>query len=202
MPETPSSSSPSSSPSPSRTGQHPADAPDVPAAPAFIMAAADRQVRPDGGPEKELLEAFLNFQRDTLLWKVSGLTDAQLTREKTPSGATLLGLVKHMAYVERNWFQIRFMGRPLTVPWRSGDPGGDFRIEPHETGADIIAFYRAEVAESQRIVAAAPSLETLARDSERPHTLRRILVHMIEETARHNGHADVLRELTDGQTGE
>jgi uncharacterized damage-inducible protein DinB len=179
--------------------QHPADVPD---APAFSLAASERQIRPSSGPEKALLEAFLDFQRDTLLWKVSGLTDAQLTQEKTPSGTTLLGLVKHLAYVERNWFQIRFMGRPLSVPWRSADPAGDFRIEPHETGASIIAFYRAEIAESKRIVAAAPSTETLAVDPERPHSLRRILVHMIEETARHNGHADILRELTDGQTGE
>jgi len=179
--------------------QHPADVPDPP---VFSLTGQERQARPASGPEKELLEAFLDFQRDTLLWKVAGLTDAQLTQEKTPSGMTLLGLVKHMAYVERNWFQIRFMGRPLSVPWRSGDPGADFRIEPHETGAGIIAFYRAEIAESKGIVAAAPSTETMALSPERPHSLRRILVHMIEETARHNGHADILRELTDGQTGE
>jgi uncharacterized damage-inducible protein DinB len=179
--------------------QRPADAPD---GPALRLSGSERQDRPPSGPEKELLVAFLDFQRDTLLWKVSGLTDAQLTQEQTPSGMTLLGLVKHMAYVERNWFQIRFSGRPLSVPWRSGDPGGDFRIEPHETGASIIAFYRAEIAESKCIVAAASSIETLAADPDRPHSLRRILVHMIEETARHNGHADILRELTDGQTGE
>jgi uncharacterized damage-inducible protein DinB len=179
--------------------QHPAGVPD---APMFSLARQERHARPSSGPEKELLEAFLDFQRDTLLWKVSGLTDAQLTQEQTPSGMTLLGLDKHMAYVERNWFQIRFSGRPLSVPWRSGDPGGDFRIEPHENGASIIALYRAEIAESKRIVAAAPSTETMESDPDRPHSLRRILVHMIEETARHNGHADILRELTDGQTGE
>lgn len=178
---------------------HPADVAD---GPASVVADADRQTRPNGGPEKELLEAFLDYQRDTLLWKVSGLTDAQLTQEKTPSGTTLLGLVKHLAYVERNWFQIRFMGRPLSVPWRTDDPDADFRIDPHETGAGIIAFYRAEIAESKRIVAEASSTDVLAISPERPHTLRRILVHMIEETARHNGHADILRELTDGQTGE
>jgi hypothetical protein len=92
--------------------------------------------------------------------------------------------------------------RGLPVPWRNGDPGGDFRIEPGETGASVIAFYRAEVAESKRIVAESDSLETIARDPTRPHSLRRILIHMIEETARHNGHADFMREVTDGQTGE
>lgn len=179
-------------------GPHPADIPDdVP-----IVRADERHERPAAGAEKELLEQFLDFQRDTLLWKVSGLTDEQLRKVWTPSGLSLLGLVKHLAYVERNWFRIRFLGEDLTVPWRSGDPGGDFRIEPDEMAASVIAFYREEVARSRQIVAEAGSLETIARDPDRPHSLRRILIHMIEETARHNGHADLMREYTDGQTGE
>jgi uncharacterized damage-inducible protein DinB len=166
------------------------------------MTRADRRARPPAGPDKDLLEAFLDFQRDTLLWKVSGLTDEQLRKVWTPSGLSLLGLVKHLAYVERNWFQNRFLARDLPVAWSEADPDGDFRIEPHETGASIVAFYQAEVAESRRIVAEADSLDTIAKHPRRPHSLRRIIVHMIEETARHNGHADLMRELTDGQTGE
>lgn len=168
------------------------------------MQRADRAVRPASGGEKELLEAFLDFQRDTLLWKASGLDEAALKRTWTPSGMSLLGLVKHMAYVERNWFQNRFLGRDLPVPWQgpNGNHDADFQFEPEDTPASIIAFYREQVAESRRIVAEAPSLETIAADPNRPHSLRRILIHMIEEVARHNGHADIMRELTDGQTGE
>jgi uncharacterized damage-inducible protein DinB len=178
--------------------QHPADVTDAPPA----MRGDDRRGRPMVGSEKELLEAFLDFQRDTLLWKVSGLTEEQLRKVWTPSGMSLLGLVKHLAYVERNWFQIRFLARKLPVAWSDADPNGDFRIEPGETAESVIAFYREQVAESKRIVAEAESLETIAQHPKRPHSLRRILIHMIEETARHNGQADLMREYTDGQTGE
>ncbi len=165
------------------------------------MDAESRHPRPPAGPEKELLAAFLDFQRDTLLWKLDGLSQADATRVRTLSGATLLGLVKHLAYVERNWFQNRFAGLDLPVPWSTQDPDADFRIEPDETIERIGAFYRSEVERSREITAAA-SLDDIARSPERPHSLRRILIHMIEETARHNGHADILRELTDGSTGE
>jgi uncharacterized damage-inducible protein DinB len=168
------------------------------------MNPADRTDRPATGSEKELLEAFLDFQRDTLLWKVAGLDEAAMRRTWTPSGMSLLGLVKHMAYVERNWFQNRFAGRDLPVPWigPNSSHDADFQFEPGETTESVIALFRAEVAESKRIVAEAPSLETIAASPTRQHSLRRILIHMIEEVARHNGHADVMRELTDGQTGE
>jgi len=154
------------------------------------------------GEERELLERFLDFERDTLLWKVSGLTEAQLRTPLTPSGMSLLGLVKHLAYVERNWFQMRFLGHDVYIPWRKGDRGTDFRFEEGETAASVLAFYRAEIEQSRRIVAAADSLDQLAVDADRPVSLRWILVHMIEETARHVGHADLMREVTDGRTGE
>jgi uncharacterized damage-inducible protein DinB len=165
---------------------------------------ADRTDRPAAGSEKELLEAFLDFQRDTLLWKVSGLDDEALRMPRTPSGMSLLGLVKHMAYVERNWFQNRYLGRDLPVPWigPNSNHDADFQFEDGETTESVIAFYREQVAESKRIVTDADSLETIAANPARPHSLRRILIHMIEEVARHNGHADIMREMADGQTGE
>lgn len=161
-----------------------------------------RTTRPIGGPEREMLVAFLDFHRDTLLWKVSGLSEEQARRVWTPSGTSLLGLVKHLAYVERSWFQRNFAGQDVYVAWRADDPDADFRIEPDDTIESVVAFYRAEVERSREITSAATSLDDIARNPNRPHTLRRILLHMIEETARHNGHADVLRELTDGATGE
>jgi uncharacterized damage-inducible protein DinB len=169
---------------------------------AYMQDPERRQRRLATHDEKALLVAFLDFQRDTVLWKISGLTTAQAREPRTPSGMSLLGLVKHLAYVERNWFQARFLARTVLIPWRSGDPDGDFRVEADDTLEAVIAFYRAEVAESRRIVAAAESLETVARNADRPVSLRWILIHMIEETARHVGHADLMREATDGATGE
>ena len=166
------------------------------------MQDPERQQRRADGDEREMLVRFLDFQRDTLLWKVSGLNEEQLRAPMTPSGTSLLGLVKHLAYVERNWFQRRFLGREAFIPWHSGDPDADFRIEPGETPEAVVSFYRAEIDESRRIAAETESLDTPARDANRPVTLRWILMHMIEETARHVGHADIMRELTDGQTGE
>lgn len=166
------------------------------------MQDPERLQRRGNGSERELLERFLDFERDTLLWKASGLSEEQLRKPLTPSGMSLLGLIKHLAYVERNWFQMRFLGLDVYIPWRQDDPDGDFRIEPDETPESVFTLYRGEIEESRRIVAATDSLETVALDPNRPVTMRWILIHMIQETARHAGHADLMREATDGQTGE
>ena len=168
------------------------------AAPAVTVT----RIRPPAvGSEKVLLEAFLDYQRATLLWKVSGLSEADLRRRLVPSLTTLLGMVKHLAYVERWWFQMVFAGEDVPAPWTKQDPDADFRLEPDETTEGILAFYQEQVARSRAITATA-SLDDLARRPDREHTLRRIMIHMIEETARHNGHVDILRELIDGATGE
>ena len=167
----------------------------------YMLDPKRAERRQDGG-ERELLQAFLEFQRDTVFWKLNGLTREQLTATHTPSGMSLLGLVKHLAYVERNWFQIRFLGRDLSVPWRSGRPDTSFRVAPDDTAESVLDFYLSEIQESRRILAAADSLDTLAQDGKPPRSLRWIMTHMIEETARHVGHADFMREFTDGQTGE
>jgi uncharacterized damage-inducible protein DinB len=119
-----------------------------------------------------------------------------------PSGTSLLGLVKHLAYVERWWFQEVWAGQPATYPFSETDPDADWRIEPDETTEGVLGLYRGECARSREIVAAAPSLDEVAHHPRRKLTRRWILVHMIEETARHNGHADILREQLDGATGE
>jgi hypothetical protein len=168
------------------------------------MAASspsDRRDPPLVAPEKEMLAAFLDYHRATLLWKVDGLSDADLRRPMTPSGLSLLGLVKHLGYVERSWFQIGFAGQDLPVPWSDADPNADFRIEPGETTVAILAFYKEQVERSREIVASA-ALDDLARHPGRARTLRWIMLHMIEETARHNGHADLMRDAIDGATGE
>lgn len=151
--------------------------------------------------EKTTLVAFLDWYRDTLLGKVEGLDREALTRRLVPSATTLLGIVKHLAYVERGWFRMTFRGEPLTRPRTPEDPDAEFRIADGESVEDILALYRDEVARAREIIAAA-NLEDHARhEGRRDYTLRWILVHMIEETARHVGHADILREQTDGATG-
>jgi uncharacterized damage-inducible protein DinB len=155
-------------------------------------------------PEAEMLQAFLDYHRDTLLVKVDGVSDEDLRRKLTPSGVSLLGLVKHLAYVERWWFQAVFAGREVSFPDTPDDPDADWRIEPAESTAEVLELYRQEVSESRRIAAAA-GLDDIAKKGasrESGHSLRWILLHMLEETARHNGHADILRETIDGVTGE
>jgi hypothetical protein len=166
------------------------------------MQDAERKQRCIDGDERAMLTAFLDFQRDTLIWKLSSLTEEQIRKPWTPSGTSLLGLVKHLGYVERSWFQRRFQGLEVHVAWHAGPPDSDFRIEPDETPKAILDFYLGEVEQSRRITAEAPSLDAMAQRQDRVVSLRWILIHMIEETARHVGHADILRELTDGRTGE
>lgn len=156
---------------------------------------------PFKGSERELLTAFLDYHRQTVLWKIEGLSDADLRRTMTPSGLTLLGLVKHLAYVERSWFHEDFLGEEISSPWTEEDPDAEFRIEPGETTEEIIAFYKAET-ESAREIVAAFSLDDIARGAKRQPSLRWIVIHLIEETARHNGHIDLIREAIDGETGE
>ena len=166
------------------------------------MTTDNRPEPPSTGGEREMLAGFLDFQRATLLWKLEGLDDEQLRRAMVPSGTSLLGLVKHLAYVERSWFQGVWDGQEVSFPWTKEDPDADWRIEPEETTEDILALYNGECDRSREIVAAASSLDEIAKHPRRELNRRWILVHMIEETARHNGHVDLLREALDGLTGE
>ena len=151
-------------------------------------------------PEKDLLEGFLDWYRAAVILKVNGLSKEQATRRLVPTPTTLLGIVKHLAYVERFWFQMRMAGQDLPDPSSDEDPDADFRIEPEETVDGLLAFYRESIAAS-KAVAAGFRLEDVARDPRPKVTLRWIMIHMIEETARHAGHADILREQIDGVVG-
>lgn len=153
------------------------------------------------GPETELLPAMVDYQRAVLLRKVGRLGEEDLRRVMTPTGLTLLGLVKHLAYVERYWFQDVFAGLDVTYPWTDDDPDADWRPEPGETAAEIVALYEAEAARSREISAAAGLDDLAARATDRV-SLRWIQLHMVEELARHLGHADLMREDIDGATGD
>ncbi|MFI5528951.1 DinB family protein [Kitasatospora sp. NPDC051853] len=163
-----------------------------------------REPLPLTGSERELLTAFLDWHRETFLLKCAGLADAELsTRAVEPSGLSLHGLLRHLAGVERWWFRIQFAGEELPLLYYSDeDPDQDFeRLDG--SVAEAVEAWRAEVAESRRIVAEAASLEVTGthRASGQPISLRRILIHTLAEYARHNGHADLLRERLDGTTG-
>jgi uncharacterized damage-inducible protein DinB len=161
--------------------------------------------------ERESLTAFLDYQRATMLRKVAGLSQDDLGRAAVPPSAlTLAGLIKHLALVEDSWLQEVFLGRPLPEPWAGApldeDDDWDFHSAPDDEPADLTALYVAAMARSRAVVAAAESLDQLSVEASRregtPFSLRWILLHLVEETARHAGHADLLREALDGQTGE
>ena len=153
-----------------------------------------------------MVTSFLDYQRMAMLRKIDGVSDSDLRRPMVPSGTTLLGMVKHLAYVERWWFQKIFQDADVTFPWTEEDPDADFRIESHESTQDIVDLYDAECQKNRGIVTAA-SMDDIAKGKKDSggrsgFSLRWIVVHMIEETARHAGHADILREQIDGVTGE
>ena len=170
---------------------------------ALRVVPHQRLAVPFAGDEKTMLSAFLDRYRETMIWKLEGLSDAQASQRLVPSATTMLGVVKHLAYVERGWFQHSFAGEPVNYPWPEDEPDQDidFRVGPSDTIASVTALYQQEIEQSRRIVAAG-SLDEMSKDKDRPRSLRWIMVHMIEETARHAGHADILRELTDGAIGQ
>ncbi|MFI5774636.1 DinB family protein [Streptomyces sp. NPDC051658] len=169
---------------------------------------------PDGRPippayadERVMLEAWLDFHRATLALKCSGLEDDQLRLTSAPSSMTLLGLVQHLAEVERNWFRRVFARQDL--PPVFGESNGDgFALDPDRGLEEAMTAWQTEIARSRELIAAA-SLDDAGHLSEQEAghvgdqgvSLRWIMVHMIEEYARHNGHADLIRERIDGVAG-
>jgi hypothetical protein len=170
----------------------------------WTAPAAHRVPEPSTGPERAMLQGWLDFHRQTLLMKCAGLTADQLrTASAPPSNLTLLGLVRHMTEVERAWFTLRAAGRASAGPVHiSGDNvDGDFDdIATADPPADFAAF-TAELAASDAAVADLP-LDHEFTHRDKPFSLRWVYHHMIEEYARHNGHADLLRERIDGATGD
>jgi uncharacterized damage-inducible protein DinB len=156
------------------------------------------------GPERELLDNWLDYHRNTLLIKCAGLSGEQLAqRSCPPSTMSLLGLVRHMAEVERGWFGDFADGETPPLYYTDADPDGDFdNTDPAQADADVATF-RAEVA-AARAAVAGRALDELSpvQSRGRDVSLRWIYLHMIEEYARHNGHADLLRERIDGRVGQ
>jgi hypothetical protein len=168
---------------------------------------ADKRIEaPVAGDERATLTGFLDFQRQTLLLKCAGLSPEQLLlRAAPPSSLCLLGLVRHLTDVEFGWLQAHFAGAEDVELYGPGD--ADLEVTEADEESVTAAFARfAEVAATSRSIVAGAALDALTAD-QHPGTgerfsLRWILVHLIEEYARHNGHADLLRQAIDGAVGE
>src|SRR5438270_9933623 len=159
------------------------------------------------GDERAVLVGFLRWQRETLELKCSGLDAADLARRSVePSTLSLLGLVRHMAEVERSWFR-RVMAAQNAPPHFYSDtkPDGDFdgAVPDPDVVAEAWNIWRAEIAFADKFVAEAPDLDITGKETWRGAiSLRWVLMHMVEEYARHNGHADLLRQRIDGAVGQ
>ncbi|MCS0639524.1 DinB family protein [Streptomyces sp. LP05-1] len=169
------------------------------------MTAIERPLPPLNADEHTTLESWLDFHRATLAMKCEGLDDEQAAVASVPpSGLTLTGLVQHMAEVERNWFRRVFAGEqvlPIHDPRAAPSaPDGGFGLAGGATLHDALATWHAEIARARELCAGRALTDT-GRFMEQDVSLRWIHVHMIEEYARHNGHADLLRERVDGTTG-
>jgi len=190
---------------------------DVDTTPALRLATPERLTPertepPHRSDEAGTLLGFLDYHRRTLLLKTDGLDADALRHRLPPTTMTLGGLLKHLAMVEDNWFTEVWLDERVE-PWASADWKADrdweWNSAAEDTPEELRALWDASVARSQRALAEALAAGGLDQESRRRHhgtgepvTLRWILVHMIEEYARHNGHADLLRESIDGATGE
>lgn len=154
--------------------------------------------------DSALLNQFLDFHRATVHLKVAGLAEEQAWSRLVPSLTTAAGLVKHLTFVEQYWFRMILAGVPdLPVPWNDDHPDGDFERAEGDTVEELLAAYAAECERSRAVVSGMrlDDVAAVQRRGGRP-TVRWVMVHMIQETSRHNGQLDIVRELIDGQTGE
>jgi hypothetical protein len=156
---------------------------------------------PFEGPPSEVagLAMFLDGQREALLRKLEGLKDEQATCRPTPSEFCMLTLVKHAAFVERRWFQLEVAWRDIPGLWPPPDQR-ELRVEPGDSVVTISRFYRNIIEENRLILSEVTDLDSLS-PSTPPLNRRWVLLHLLEELARHAGQADILREAIDGTTG-
>ena len=159
--------------------------------------------------EWELLSDFLDYYRGVMVRKAQGLTREQLAVRLGPSTLTVGGLVKHLALVEHSWFHCRLLGNEYDEPWAAvdwdSDPDWEFRTAADDEPEALLRLYEDACARSRAAVAEVGDLDAMSQAPNRRgerFSMRWIPIHMIEETARHAGHADLIRESIDGTTGD
>jgi uncharacterized damage-inducible protein DinB len=159
--------------------------------------------------ERDALGQYPDYQRETILLKTDGLTREQLGRKIPTSHLTLAGILYHLALNEEDWFEVRFLGLPEREDWQGidweADPDYEFRTALTKEPDWLRRRYRDACNRARQAVASADSLDQFSVDTRtdgKPFTLRWVLLHLIEETARHAGQADLLREAIDGTVGE
>jgi uncharacterized damage-inducible protein DinB len=161
---------------------------------------------PFAADERETLVTFLDYYRSVLLRKAAGLTRAELALTRPPSDMSLGGLVKHMALVENNWFVRNWRGQDPGEPWTSvdwdADPDWDFHSAADDEPHQLLALYTDAIERSRQAIDGCDDLSATVESRGRVISLRWMLVHMIEEYARHCGHADMLRQSIDGAVGD
>lgn len=172
-----------------------------------MTQSTERTDIPPAWDERTMLTGFLDYTRATVHAKCADLAPGHSSFAPLPGSRlmTIGGLVSHLRWVEYSWFQLRLLGAEDHGPWTDEDPDRDMRIGAEIPLDRLLAEYEQECARNREIVAGL-DLDTLStreiRATGKPVTLRWILFHLIEETARHNGHLDILRELADGTTGD
>jgi uncharacterized damage-inducible protein DinB len=172
---------------------------------SWTAPEASRDDEPVTGDERPMLEGWLEWHRQTLLTKLAGLTSEQLkTASAEPSNLTLLGLLRHMSEVERSWFRHRAAGDETATYIYCTDerPDADFEDVADADAEANYALHLQELDRARRAVADLALDHEFSTARGRPMSLRWVYLHMIEEYARHNGHADLIRERIDGRTGD
>ncbi|GAA2799291.1 DinB family protein [Crossiella cryophila] len=159
---------------------------------------------PLAADERDTLTGFLDFLRATVVLKATGLSEVDARRSLIPSSPlmTVVGLLSHLRWVEWAWFSNRVDDQPGEPPWYGGDEEAEFRVPEGRPVAAVIAEYERECAASREILARKDLSATFAHPRLGTVSVRWVLTHMIEETGRHAGHLDLIRELLDGVTGE
>ena len=155
---------------------------------------------PTVGPEREMLHGFLAEQRSLVHWKLADARDDDLLSVATTTGLTARGVLNHLTHVERWWWRDRFAGEEdLPYDWTDADPDGELHIGPDKPLAVLLREYAEECARCDDVLAGVDDLDQ--RGVRTPCSARWVILHMVEETARHLGHLDLLRELADGSVG-
>ena len=161
--------------------------------PEFVRA-------PEAGTEREMLVGFLALQRSLVHWKLWGVTDEDLLKVATPTGLTPRGVLNHLTHVERWWWRDVFAGEEaLEFDWTDADPDAELHVSPDRPLAQLLQEYTDECARCDAVLAGVEDLDQ--RGVNRDVSARFVILHLIEETARHLGHLDLLRELADGSVG-